>query len=97
MSIDTSVGRVEGVECVRVSIDTSVQVSGQGSGLPEQEEVLQHPFSGQPLVFGGSGSHVTRIGSSGTGEHRSNTVLTPSWRQVFERSNTYPRPRCGVQ
>ena len=29
MSIDTSVGRVEGV---RVSIDTSVQVSGQGSG-----------------------------------------------------------------
>ena len=28
MSIDTSVGRVEGV---RVSIDTSVQVSGQGS------------------------------------------------------------------
>ena len=34
MSIDTSVGRVEGVEGVegvRVSIDTSVQVSGQGS------------------------------------------------------------------
>ena len=31
MSIDTSVGRVEGV---RVSIDTSVQVSGQGSGRP---------------------------------------------------------------
>ena len=29
MSIDTSVGRVEGV---RVSIETSVQVSGQGSG-----------------------------------------------------------------
>ena len=29
MSIDTSVGRVDGV---RVSIDTSVQVSGQGSG-----------------------------------------------------------------
>ena len=29
VSIDTSVGRVEGV---RVSIDTSVQVSGQGSG-----------------------------------------------------------------
>ena len=28
MSIDTSVGRVDGV---RVSIDTSVQVSGQGS------------------------------------------------------------------
>ena len=31
MSIDTSVGRVEGV---RVSIDTSVQVSGQGSDHP---------------------------------------------------------------
>ena len=31
MSIDTSVGRVEGV---RVSIDTSVQVSGQGSASP---------------------------------------------------------------
>ena len=30
VSIDTSVGRVEGV---RVSIDTSVQVSGQGSNL----------------------------------------------------------------
>ena len=30
MSIDTSVGRVDGV---RVSIDTSVQVSGQGSEL----------------------------------------------------------------
>ena len=35
MSIDTSVGRVEGV---RVSIDTSVQVSGQGSGLAERAE-----------------------------------------------------------
>ena len=36
MSIDTSVGRVEGV---RVSIDTSVQVSGQGSGVasPSQD------------------------------------------------------------
>ena len=32
MSIDTSVGRVEGV---RVSIDTSVQVSGQGSVFAE--------------------------------------------------------------
>ena len=32
MSIDTSVGRVDGV---RVSIDTSVQVSGQGSGSTE--------------------------------------------------------------
>ena len=30
MSIDTSVGRVDGV---RVSIDTSVQVSGQGSAV----------------------------------------------------------------
>ena len=40
--------------------------------LPEQEAVLQHPFSGQPLVFGRSGSHVTRIGSSRTAEHRSN-------------------------
>ena len=30
MSIDTSVGRVDGV---RVSIDTSVQVSGQGSAF----------------------------------------------------------------
>ena len=45
--------------------------------LPDQEAVLQHPFSGQPLVFWGSGSHVTRIGSSGTGERRTNTVQTP--------------------
>ena len=29
--------------------------------LREQEAVVQHPLSGQPLVFGGSGSHVTRI------------------------------------
>ena len=33
MSIDTSVGRVDGV---RVSIDTSVQVSGQGSSVSIQ-------------------------------------------------------------
>ena len=43
MSIDTSVGRVDGV---RVSIDTSVQVSGQGSGSDAraagyQAEVLE--------------------------------------------------------
>ena len=35
MSIDTSVGRVDGV---RVSIDTSVQVSGQGSGCARKAE-----------------------------------------------------------
>ena len=38
MSIDTSVGRVEGV---RVSIDTSVQVSGQGSVLASREALYR--------------------------------------------------------
>ena len=41
MSIDTSVGRVEGV---RVSIDTSVQVSGQGSVLRTVKSIQRGDF-----------------------------------------------------
>ena len=58
MSIDTSVGRVEGV---RVSIDTSVQVSGQGSAHHPPRHALSvrssrmvkqgcSPFPCPPLV-----------------------------------------------
>ena len=56
MSIDTSVGRVEGV---RVSIDTSVQVSGQGSvpGLPCSGCVCAAAF--RP-PNGGDGGAATR-------------------------------------
>ena len=53
MSIDTSVGRVEGV---RVSIDTSVQVSGQGSGL---SWCMVGAWVVRPM--GGLGSHMVDL------------------------------------
>ena len=52
MSIDTSVGRVEGV---RVSIDTSVQVSGQGSAL-RSLDMLDQLKQEAPLYRAAAGS-----------------------------------------
>ena len=55
MSIDTSVGRVDGV---RVSIDTSVQVSGQGSAWLSLSLAGRPPVSRGVVFRGVSGREV---------------------------------------